>query len=117
MVKSLVRTLLFVLGPLAVSATTPLTPPEISVIELTAKAFGEAFKDNDADLLQKLLVREYCERRKLAAARGFLIASDLSVKETDFRLGFRSPQHFSRWFRARAGLSPSGLRRNGDPVI
>ena len=62
-------------------------------------------------------LREYGERQKLASARGHLQGSQLSVKETAFRLGFLSPQHFSRWFRQRTGVSPTQLRRANPPMI
>ncbi len=54
--KSLLLTLLLVLGIHPLGAKTPLTPAEISAIEVTAKAFAEAFKDNNADNLRKLLI-------------------------------------------------------------
>lgn len=62
-------------------------------------------------------VRGYCERQKLASARMFLGASGLSVKETAYRLGFLSPQHFSRWFRKRSGISPTQSRLANAPMI
>jgi len=62
-------------------------------------------------------VHGYCERQKLASARMFLGGSGLSVKETAFRLGFISPQHFSRWFRKRSGISPTQLRKANAPMI
>lgn len=54
--KLLVLTLLIVLGAHGVAAKTPLTPADVSAIEVTAKAFAAAFKDNDADTFQKLLI-------------------------------------------------------------
>ena len=62
-------------------------------------------------------VHGYCERQKLTSARMFLGGTGLSVKETAFRLGFRSPQHFSRWFRQHAGISPTQLRKASTPMI
>lgn len=64
-----------------------------------------------------ITVRCYCDQQKLTLAHALLGASRLSVKETAFRLGFLSPQHFSRWFHARSGESPSELRKNGIPMI
>ncbi|MBI3831443.1 MAG: helix-turn-helix transcriptional regulator [Planctomycetes bacterium] len=55
-------------------------------------------------------VRNYCESRKLDAARSLLVASNVSIKETAHRLGFLSSQHFSRWFRRSAGTTPSHYR-------
>lgn len=54
-----------------------------------------------------ITVHEYCHRHKLAAARSLLAVSGSQVKETAFRLGFLSSQHFSRWFRLGTGMTPS----------
>ena len=62
-------------------------------------------------------LREYGEGQRLAWARRHLEGSSLSVKETAFRLGFLSPQHFSRWFRKRSGVSPTQLRQANSPMI
>jgi AraC-like DNA-binding protein len=62
-------------------------------------------------------VRGYVERQKLASARMLLGGSRLSVKETAFRLGFTSPQHFSRWFRQRAGIAPTQVRQADAAMI
>ena len=64
-----------------------------------------------------MTLREYWERQRFASAQMFLNGSDLSVKETAFRLGFISPQHFSRWFRKRSGVSPTQLRKESVPMI
>ena len=62
-------------------------------------------------------VRGYGEQQKLAAARRLLGGSLLSVKEIAYRLGFRSPQHFSRWFRQRSGISPTQMRQPNATLI
>ncbi len=62
-------------------------------------------------------LHSYRERQRLASARTLLTASDLSVKETAFRLGFLSPQHFSRWFRKHTGLPPTQLRQTPTPMM
>lgn len=54
--KSLVCTLLFVLSTHVVGAQRPLTPAEIAAIQVTAKSFADAFKDNNEDLLPTLLI-------------------------------------------------------------
>jgi len=64
-----------------------------------------------------MTVHEYCRRQKLALARMHLSGSELSVKEIAFRLGFISPQHFSRWFRQHSGTSPTQMRQSGVPMI
>jgi transcriptional regulator GlxA family with amidase domain len=74
--------------------------------------------------LNRLFLRElgttvhgYGEQQKLASARMLLGGSNLSVKETAFRLGFMSPQHFSRWFRKHSGVSPTQLRKTQGTMI
>jgi len=54
--KLLLLALLIVLGTHGIAAKTPLTPADVAAIEETAKAFAEAFKDNNPDTLQKLLL-------------------------------------------------------------
>jgi len=64
-----------------------------------------------------ITVHEYCQKRKLAAARTLLATSGSSVKETAFRLGFLSSQHFSRWFHLGAGMTPSQCQARGHAVL
>ncbi len=64
-----------------------------------------------------ITVREYCQRRKLAAARSLLAASGSRVKETAFQLGFLSSQHFSRWFHLGTGMTPSQCQASGDAPL
>ena len=42
-------------------------------------------------------------------------ASDMSVTEIGFELGYRDPGSFSRAFRRSAGLSPTDFRRQQLP--
>lgn len=58
-------------------------------------------------------VREYCQRRRLVLARTLLAASGSRVKETAFRLGFLSSQHFSRWFHHGTGMTPTQYQTGG----
>ncbi|MGG5817680.1 helix-turn-helix domain-containing protein [Falsiroseomonas sp. HW251] len=53
--------------------------------------------------------------RLMLEARRNLIHTRLSVSEIAFDLGFRDPAYFSRFFAARAGMSPAAYRRLGDP--
>jgi len=48
---------------------------------------------------------------KISKARELLIATDLSVKEIAFQLGFHSIHYFSRIFKKKTGLSPSEFRQ------
>ena len=64
-----------------------------------------------------LTLSEYIAQQRLDLARTLLTTSSLSIKETAFRLGFRSPQHFARWFRQKFGASPSEVRKSAVPII
>ncbi len=53
--------------------------------------------------------------RLMLEARRNLIHTRLTVAEIAFDLGFRDPAYFSRFFAARAGMSPAAYRKLGDP--
>jgi AraC-like DNA-binding protein len=60
--------------------------------------------------------QEHIHLYLLEAAKALLAASELSVAQTAYQLGFEYPQYFSRLFRRKTGLSPSQFRasvRNG----
>ena len=49
--------------------------------------------------------------RILLAAKRNLMFSNLSNKEIAFRLGFKDPSYFSRFFKNKTSLSPSKFRK------
>jgi AraC-like DNA-binding protein len=53
----------------------------------------------------------YLLDRRIERARELLAHTDLSVTRTAYELGFSSPQHLARAFRAREGRSPREHRR------
>jgi AraC family transcriptional regulator, transcriptional activator of pobA len=55
-------------------------------------------------------VGEWIDAKLLAEARTLLVRTPMSLKEVAFRLGFREPGHFSRFFRAQTGQTPSAYR-------
>ncbi len=56
-------------------------------------------------------------RRRLNTARAALLQGGESVKALAYRLGFSSPEHFTRWFGNQTGLAPSRFRQVGaEPV-
>lgn len=63
-----------------------------------------------------ITVREYSRRRRLVLARTLLAAPGSRVKETAFRLGFLSSQHFSRWFHLGTGMTPSQYQTGGESI-
>jgi len=50
------------------------------------------------------------DRRRLEAARAFLVQGELPLKEIAYELGFGSPAYFSSWFKGREGCAPSDFR-------
>ena len=55
---------------------------------------------------------QYFRRLKLEAAGSMLINSRLSIKEISWQLGYANPFHFSRSFKAFAGVGPRDFRRD-----
>lgn len=55
--------------------------------------------------------REHVHQAVVEAAKARLLASDASVSEVAFALGFEHPQHFARLFRQKTGQSPGAWRR------
>ncbi|MBL8807531.1 MAG: helix-turn-helix domain-containing protein [Rhodospirillales bacterium] len=51
--------------------------------------------------------------RLMIEARRDLVYSAMPISQIAFRLGFSDPAYFSRFFTARAGVSPSAYRANG----
>lgn len=57
-----------------------------------------------------LTMKGYLDRRRLESARRWLREGERPLKEIALSLGFRQPSHFTAWFRAGAGRTPSGYR-------
>ncbi|MCU0649483.1 MAG: AraC family transcriptional regulator [Gemmatimonadaceae bacterium] len=55
-------------------------------------------------------VGEWIDAKLLGEAQALLTRTPLSLKEVAFRLGFREAGHFSRFFRAQTGQTPSAYR-------
>jgi len=49
-------------------------------------------------------------RQRIARARTFLTAPDLSIAQIARLVGFRTPSHFTTVFRRVTGVTPSGYR-------
>ena len=55
-------------------------------------------------------VHAWIAEKTVAEAQAMLSRSDASIKEIGYRLAFKEPGHFSRFFRKHTGLTPSGFR-------
>ncbi len=57
-------------------------------------------------------VSEIIETRKLIEARRLLLASNQTISEIGFALGYREKSYFTRVFRRKTGLTPTEFRAN-----
>lgn len=58
-----------------------------------------------------LTPKEWLNRKRLETARIRLRETAAPVKRIGYELGFRSPNHFSSWFRRQTGRTPGHFRR------
>jgi AraC-like DNA-binding protein len=78
-----------------------------------AKAMGYS-ADYLSDLLRKetgMNTREHIHNVLIERAKNRLRGSSESVSEIAFSLGFETPQHFSKLFKSKTGLSPGAYRQ------
>jgi len=77
-----------------------------------AKSLGYS-PDYLSDLLRKetgMNTREHIHLFLIERAKDRLLGSDQTVSEIAFSLGFEQPQHFSKLFRSKTGISPGAYR-------
>lgn len=88
-----------------------LTAEEIiAVSAMNAVRFRQLFGQ-----LYGLTPRRYLINTRIAHAKALLTSTDLSVTEIAEKSGFESLYHFSKCFKAAAGTSPLGYRREYGP--
>ena len=61
-----------------------------------------------------LTAKGFLEQRRLEGARRLLGEGELPLKEVAALLGFRHAPHFTAWFKAGAGRTPSAYRREAS---
>lgn len=54
--------------------------------------------------------REYWEQLRQESAMLSVEATEMSIKEIGYRLGFKQPSHFTKWFHRRVGVTPQEYR-------
>lgn len=54
--------------------------------------------------------RDYWENLRQQSAVRSLQSSTMSIKEIGYRLGFKQPSHFTKWFTRRIGATPQNYR-------
>lgn len=62
-------------------------------------------------------VTEIIETRKLMEARRLLLTTEKSVSEIGFELGYNEKSYFTRVFRKKTGITPTGFRENSFQLI
>lgn len=56
---------------------------------------------------------EYIQLKLIERAKDKILDPEKSISEVAYELGFRYPQHFSRYFKERVGVTPKQFRENG----
>lgn len=74
-------------------------------LHLSANYFGDLIKKETGKSAQ-----EYIHNKIIKVAKDRIFGSSKSVNEIAYELGFKYPQHFTRLFRQRTGLTPNGFR-------
>ena len=74
-------------------------------LHLSANYFGDLVKKETGKTPQ-----EYVHAKLIDAAKEKIFNPDKSVSEIAFELGFKYPQHFSRFFKQQVGQTPNEYR-------
>lgn len=56
--------------------------------------------------------KEYIQGKIIAVAKNKVFDTDKTVNEIAYELGFKYPQHFSRFFKEKVGCTPNEYRVN-----
>jgi len=74
-------------------------------LHLSANYFGDLIKKETGKSAKK-----YIQDKIIDVAKNMTFDADKSVNEIAYELGFKYPQHFTRLFKQRVGLSPNEYR-------
>lgn len=74
-------------------------------LHLSTNYFGDLVKKETGKSAQ-----EYIQLKLIDVAKTKVFDPDKSISEIAYELGFKHPQHFSRLFKQRVGLSPNTFR-------
>jgi len=75
---------------------------------MSRSGFAREFKE-----ALNLTPMEFVARVRLSVAHRLLLTTGIPVEGIASTVGFNSRSHFSRLFRERYGMDPSGVRRSG----
>ncbi len=73
---------------------------------LSSNYFGDLVKKETGKTAQ-----EYIQAKIISLAKEMMFDASKSVSEIGYELGFKYPQHFSRLFKQKVGISPNEYRR------
>ncbi len=76
-------------------------------LHLSANYFGDLIKRETGQS-----AKEYLQNKTIEFAKGKLFESDKSINEIAFELGFKYPQHFTRLFKQKVGVTPKEFKFN-----
>jgi len=76
-----------------------------SELNLSASYFGDLIKKDSG-----ISAQEYIQMKVIDLAKEKIFDRSKSVNQVAFELGFKYPQHFTRLFKQRVGVSPSEYR-------
>lgn len=74
-------------------------------LHLSANYFGDLIKKETGKTAQ-----EYIQLKTIDIAKTKMYNADKSINEIAYELGFKYPQHFSRLFKTKVGISPLAYR-------
>lgn len=75
-------------------------------LNLSANYFGDLIKKETGTSAQ-----EYIQSKVIDLAKEKIFSIDKSISEVAYELGFKYPQHFTRLFKQKVGVSPNGFRQ------
>jgi AraC family transcriptional activator of pobA len=76
-------------------------------LNISTNYFGDLIKKETGKTAQ-----EYIQSKIIEVAKEKIFNPGITVNEIAFDLGFKYPQHFTRLFKQRTGLSPNEYRRH-----
>jgi AraC-like DNA-binding protein len=74
-------------------------------LHLSANYFGDLIKKETGQSAQ-----EYIQTKIIAVAKERIFEIDKSISEVAYALGFKYPQHFTRLFKQKTGITPNEYR-------
>ncbi len=76
-----------------------------SELNLSPNYFGDLIKKETSKSAQ-----DYVQNKVIEIAKNRIFDTQKTINEVAFELGFKYPQHFSRLFKLKTGISPSAYR-------